>query len=81
MSYCKYKTYHYRNSSTYYLRNTIVTMRLTVSVDKEGNKQYKWERARTATVVRDRRDSDKVAWKYSVNNLLNIRCGDNMNYE
>ncbi|ULG01777.1 hypothetical protein phiA047_0046 [Aeromonas phage phiA047] len=81
MSYHKYQTYQYKSSSAYYIRNTIVTMRLTVTIDTKGQKQYNWERARTCVVVRDRRNNDKVAWKYSINNLLNIRCGDNLNYE
>ncbi|QEG08628.1 hypothetical protein [Aeromonas phage 4L372D] len=56
-------------------------MRLTVTIDTKGQKQYNWERARTCVVVRDRRNNDKVAWKYSINTLLNIRCGDNLNYD
>lgn len=74
-----YKTYLYKSSSSYFLRKTIITMRLTVTLEN-GKKKYDWTRARTAVVVRYRRNNNFVAWKYSRNYLLNLKSGDDSEY-
>ncbi len=72
-----YKTYFYKSTSSYFIRKTIITMRLIITLEN-GQKKYGWTRARTAVVVRDRRNNDCVVWKYSQNYLLNLKSGDNL---